>query len=291
MAEPRGMGRGLAAILPEPGLRSEVVELPIDSLAPNPDQPRKHFDKAGLEALASSIAESGVVQPVIATRLSDGSYELIAGERRWRAAGMAGLKTVPTVIRDQAEAERLELALIENMVREDLNPVEEARACLALIEELGLSKEELGKRIGRSRSQVSNLVRLLDLPDEAIDLLEDGTLSEGHGRAILQAPDHEARKQLAEKAAAEKLAAAQAVADKLNGTAVAVARKAGMDGRLFGSVGNADIAEALKAAGFDVDKASVRMPEGPLKAIGEFPIEVALHTDVIATITVNVAAE
>ena len=197
------MGRGLAAILPEPGLRSEVVELPIDSLAPNPDQPRKHFDKAGLEALASSIAESGVVQPVIATRLSDGSYELIAGERRWRAAGMAGLKTVPTVIRDQAEAERLELALIENMVREDLNPVEEARACLALIEELGLSKEELGKRIGRSRSQVSNLVRLLDLPDEAIDLLEDGTLSEGHGRAILQAPDHEARKQLAEKAAAE----------------------------------------------------------------------------------------
>ena len=203
MAEPRGMGRGLAAILPEPGLRSEVVELPIDSLAPNPDQPRKHFDKAGLEALASSIAESGVVQPVIATRLSDGSYELIAGERRWRAAGMAGLKTVPTVIRDQAEAERLELALIENMVREDLNPVEEARACLALIEELGLSKEELGKRIGRSRSQVSNLVRLLDLPDEAIDLLEDGTLSEGHGRAILQAPDHEARKQLAEKAAAE----------------------------------------------------------------------------------------
>jgi ParB family chromosome partitioning protein len=203
VAEPRGMGRGLAAILPEPGLRSEVVELPIDSLAPNPDQPRTKFDQAGLEALASSIAESGVVQPVIATRLSDGSYELIAGERRWRAAGMAGLKTVPTVIRDEAEAERLELALVENMVREDLNPVEEARACLALIEELGLSKEDLGKRIGRSRSQVSNLVRLLDLPDEAIELLEDGRLSEGHGRAILQAPDHEARKKLADRAADE----------------------------------------------------------------------------------------
>ena len=203
MAEPRGMGRGLAAILPEPGLRSEVVELPIESIAPNPDQPRSKFDQAGLEALASSIAESGVVQPVIATRLSDGSYELIAGERRWRAAGIAGLKTVPTVIRDQAEAERLELALIENMVREDLNPVEEARACLALIEELGLNKEELGKRIGRSRSQVSNLVRLLDLPDEAIALLEDGRLSEGHGRAILQAPDHETRKKLADQAARE----------------------------------------------------------------------------------------
>lgn len=203
MAEPRGMGRGLAAILPEPGLRSEVVELPIDSLAPNPDQPRTRFDRAGLEALAASIAESGVVQPVIATRLSDGSYELIAGERRWRAAGIAGLKTVPAVLRDPDEAERLELALIENMVREDLNPVEEARACLALVEELGLSKEELGKRIGRSRSQVSNLIRLLDLPEEAIVLLEAGELSEGHGRAILQAPDHETRKRLATQAAAE----------------------------------------------------------------------------------------
>jgi len=197
------MGRGLAAILPEPGLRTEVVELPIDSLAPNPDQPRTRFDRAGLEALAASIAESGVVQPVIATRLSDGSYELIAGERRWRAAGIAGLKTVPAVLRDPDEAERLELALIENMVREDLNPVEEAKACLALVEELGLSKEELGKRIGRSRSQVSNLIRLLDLPEEAIVLLEAGELSEGHGRAILQAPDHEVRKRLATQAAAE----------------------------------------------------------------------------------------
>ena len=197
------MGRGLAAILPEPGLRSEVVELPIESLAPNPDQPRTRFDRAGLEALAASIAESGVVQPVIATRLSDGRYELIAGERRWRAAGIAGLKTVPAVLRDPDEAERLELALIENMVREDLNPIEEAKACLALVEELGLSKEELGKRIGRSRSQVSNLVRLLDLPEEAIVLLEAGELSEGHGRAILQAPDHETRKRLATQAANE----------------------------------------------------------------------------------------
>ena len=203
MAEPRGMGRGLAAILPEPGLRSEVVELPIESLAPNPDQPRSNFDQAGLDALADSIADSGVVQPVIATRLSGGSYELIAGERRWRAAGIAGLKTIPTVIRDPAEAERLELALVENMVREDLNPVEEARACAALIEELGLSKEDLGRKIGRSRSQVSNLVRLLDLPDEAIALLEEGRITEGHGRAILQAPDHEARKELADRAARE----------------------------------------------------------------------------------------
>lgn len=203
MAEPRGMGRGLAAILPEPSLRSEVVELPIESLAPNPDQPRSNFDQAGLEALAASIADSGVVQPVIATRLSDGSYELIAGERRWRAAGIAGLKTIPTVIRDPAEAERLELALVENMVREDLNPIEEARACAALIEELGLSKEDLGRKIGRSRSQVSNLVRLLDLPDEAIALIEEGRLTEGHGRAILQAPDHEARKELAGSAARE----------------------------------------------------------------------------------------
>ena len=136
---------------------------------PNPSQPRTHFDADALASLASSIETSGVVQPLLVRPLHDGSYELIAGERRWRAAQQAGLEKVPAVVRDSEQAERLQVALIENMVREDLNPVEEARACAALVEELGVSKEELARRVGRSRPAISNLIRLLDLPDEVLE--------------------------------------------------------------------------------------------------------------------------
>lgn len=197
MAERRGLGRGLGAILPESTSDSNMRELPIELIKPNPGQPRKHFEEEPLAALAASITASGVVQPLLVRSLSDGSYELIAGERRWRAAQMAGITKVPVVVRDSDETDRLEVALIENMVREDLNPVEEARACAELVEELGLSKEELGRRIGRSRPQISNLIRLLDLPDEVILMLEREEISEGHGRAILQVSDHERRRHLA----------------------------------------------------------------------------------------------
>ena len=198
----RGIGRGLAAILPEAaaGDAGELRELPVELIKPNPDQPRTHFDPEALSALAASIETSGVVQPLLVRPLHDGSYELIAGERRWRAAQEAGLKKVPAVIRDQAEAERLQAALIENMVREDLNPVEEARACAALVDELGLSKEELARRVGRSRPSVSNLIRLLELPDETLELLEGGELSEGHGRALLGAKGNDVRRRLARDA-------------------------------------------------------------------------------------------
>ena len=195
-----GMGRGLGAILPQSEASAEVVDLPVETIVPNPNQPRTRFAPEALEALSQSIGASGVVQPLIVRKLSNGSYELIAGERRLRASQMAGLDRVPAVVRDSDEAERMEVALIENMVREDLNPVEEARACAALVEDLGLSKEELGRRVGRSRSQVSNLIRLLDLPDDVLEMLEDGRLSEGHGRAILQVSDHEARRDLARRA-------------------------------------------------------------------------------------------
>jgi ParB family transcriptional regulator, chromosome partitioning protein len=202
VAERRGMGRGLAAILPDAGSgEAELRELPVELIKPNPDQPRTRFDEDSLSGLASSIEASGIVQPLIVRSLSDGSYELIAGERRLRAAQKAGLARVPAVLRDQGEAERLQTALVENMVREDLNPVDEARACAALVEDLGLSKEEVGRRIGRSRSAVSNLIRLLDLPDEALTALQEGTLSEGHGRAILQARGNDARRRLARSAA------------------------------------------------------------------------------------------
>jgi ParB family transcriptional regulator, chromosome partitioning protein len=203
-AAKRGMGRGLAAILPESAVGDDVGdlrELPVGLIKPNPKQPRTNFDPAALAALAASIETSGVVQPLLVRPLADGSYELIAGERRWRAAQEAGLEKVPAIVRDSEQAERMQVALIENMVREDLNPVEEARACSALVEDLGLSKEDLARRIGRSRPAVSNLIRLLDLPDEALELLESGELSEGHGRALLAVSGNDVRRRLARDAA------------------------------------------------------------------------------------------
>jgi ParB family chromosome partitioning protein len=199
----RGIGRGLSAILPESEASDagELRELPVTLIKPNPSQPRTHFDEEALAALAASIEATGVVQPLLVRPLPDGSYELIAGERRWRAAQQAGVDKVPAVVRDQAEPERLQAALIENMVREDLNPVEEARACSALVEDLGLTKEELAKRVGRSRPAISNLIRLLELPDEALELLESGDLSEGHGKALLGANGNDVRRRLARDAA------------------------------------------------------------------------------------------
>jgi ParB family transcriptional regulator, chromosome partitioning protein len=199
----RGIGRGLAAILPEAeaSAAGELRELPVELIKPNPSQPRTKFDEEALDALAASIEASGVVQPLLVRPLPDGSYELVAGERRWRAAQKAGIAKVPAVVRDQEEAERLQAALIENMVREDLNPVEEAKACAALVEDLGLTKEELARRVGRSRPAVSNLIRLLELPDEALELLESGDLSEGHGKALLGAPGNDVRRRLARDAA------------------------------------------------------------------------------------------
>ena len=200
MARP-GMGRGLAAILPETAEEPELRQLPVESIRRNPRQPRTQFGPDSLKALAASLAEAGMVQPLIVRPLRDGRYELIAGERRWRAAREAGLQTVPAIVRDEDEAERLQTALIENMAREDLNPVDEARACAALVEDLGLSKKQLARRLGRSRPSISNLIRLLDLPDEVLNMVAAGELSEGHGRAILQAPDNEARRALAREAA------------------------------------------------------------------------------------------
>ena len=144
-----------------------------------------------------------MLQPVLLRPVPGGTYELIAGERRWRAAAIAGFDRVPAVVRPHDDAASLELALIENMAREDLNPVEEARACSLLVEELGLTREDVGRRVGRSRVAVSNLMRILDLPDDVLDLLSDGTLSEGHGRALLMASDHADRRRLARTAVAE----------------------------------------------------------------------------------------
>ncbi len=208
MVRPTGMGRGLGAILAvsapaDEARRDDFRELPVELIAPSAKQPRKHFDQDALQALAGSLGEQGVLQPILVRPVAGGTYELVAGERRWRAAQLAGLSTVPALVRTRDDAQTLEVALVENMAREDLNPMEEARAVAALVEELGLTREQVGRRIGRSRVAVSNLLRLLDLPDEAAALIEDGALTEGHGRALLLAADHGDRRRLAREAAAE----------------------------------------------------------------------------------------
>ncbi|MGI8439734.1 MAG: ParB/RepB/Spo0J family partition protein [Thermoleophilaceae bacterium] len=199
----RGMGRGLAALLPSASRHLDSLrELAVESVRPNPRQPRRDFDAEALVALSESIRARGVLQPIVVRPVAGQGFELVAGERRLRAAGMAGLERVPAIVRQAEESEQLELAMIENMAREDLNPVEEARACATLVEDLGLTKEELGRRVGRSRVAVSNLIRLLDLPDDVLSLLESGQLSEGHGRALLLRRDQADRRRLAREAVA-----------------------------------------------------------------------------------------
>ena len=209
-----GIGRGLSAILPEaavepkgsaagPDAGGGLVEIDIDLIDPNPDQPRQRFDDETIAALAQSIGTAGVIQPLLVRPIDGGRYEIIAGERRYRASKAAGLKKLPAIVRDEDKATRMQTALIENVAREQLNPVDEAHACQMLIDDLGLPKKELGDRLGRSRVAISNLIRLLDLPDDVLELLAGGELSEGHGRALLRAPDHEDRRRLARQAAEE----------------------------------------------------------------------------------------
>lgn len=197
-AQQRGMGRGLSAILPRGGKVDDGLrEIPLDLIQPNSRQPRQTFDEARLAELAESIRTRGVLQPVVVTPLAGGAFELVAGERRLRAAQRVELATIPALVRNTDDWERLDLALAENMARVDLNPVEEARACAMLVDDLGLTKQEVGRRVGRSRVAISNLIRLLDLPEEALELIERGGLTEGHGRALLLCKDHALRRSLA----------------------------------------------------------------------------------------------
>jgi ParB family chromosome partitioning protein len=209
--ERRGLGRGLAALLGEgqaaAGLSAAgLLELPLDLVEPNPDQPRTAIDPEALQALASSIRASGLLQPVVVSPAGpSGRHQLVAGERRWRAARLAGLERVPAVVREADDRERLELALVENLVREDLNPIDVAQACACLIEDFGQTQAALAERLGRSRPAISNLVRLLELPEGVQEMIAAGALSEGHGRAVLMADGPARRARVAEAAVARSL--------------------------------------------------------------------------------------
>jgi ParB family chromosome partitioning protein len=192
----RGLGRGLEVLLGG-AAQTELAELPVDAIHPNPRQPRRRFDHEATSGLAESIRSQGVVQPVLVRPRAEGGWELIAGERRWRAAREAGVGTVPAVVRQADDRESLVLALVENVAREQLSPVEEARAYAALVDEFELSLGDVAERVGRSKPSVSNRLRMLELPDDVLGMVERGELSEGHARAVLAVPDQDGRRRLA----------------------------------------------------------------------------------------------
>jgi ParB family chromosome partitioning protein len=194
----RGLGRGLELLMG--GLEPtsvELLELPVDALHPSARQPRRRFEAEAASGLAESIRTQGVIQPLLVRPRAAGGWEIVAGERRWRAAREAGRQTVPAVVREADDRDTLLLGLIENVAREQLTPVEEARAYAVLIDEFSLSLGDVAERVGRSKPSVSNRIRLLDLPDDVLGMLERGQLSEGHARAVLAVPDNEGRRRLA----------------------------------------------------------------------------------------------
>ncbi len=237
MARPGGLGRGLSSLIPagdgggpEVGASPDgprLEELPIDAIVPNPHQPRVHFDEESLNELAASIREIGVLQPVLVRPASSGNgFELLAGERRWRAARRAGLSVIPAVVRTTDDLGSVERALVENLHRQDLTPLEEAAAYQQLIEDFQFTHEQVATRVGKSRSAVTNLLRLLSLPASIQHLLADGRLSAGHAKALLGTPDRAFQEQLARRAVAEGWsvrAVEEAVRDRSSGLGGAVA--------------------------------------------------------------------
>src|SRR5437763_3448597 len=225
-AHDRGLGRGLGALIPRAsaGLR----EIPVDAIRPNPWQPRTHFDEQELEELSQSIREHGLLQPVLVSQQGDGSFQLITGERRWRAVQLAGLPTIAAMVKETTPQASLEMALVENIQRSDLNPLEEAHAFRSLIDEHGLTQEQLAQRIGKSRVAVTNTLRLLHLPDAVRDALANGAISEGHARAILMAEGESRRLRTLEQVLADHLSVrdTEALAREMNESRVSTAQTA-----------------------------------------------------------------
>lgn len=214
-----GLGRGLDALLPESdAAQGAGQEISIGDIDPNPDQPRRTFTEESIAQLAQSIRDQGVLQPILVTPTEDGRYQLVAGERRWRAARLAGLETVPCLVRDLDEVQQREIALIENLQREDLNPLEAAQGVQNLMRQCGYTQETVARRLGKSRPAVANLLRLLNLPDEVQEMVRQGVLSAGHARVIAGVEGEAAQLALAKEAVARDLSVRQL-------EAVAAARK------------------------------------------------------------------
>ena len=217
--EKKGLGTGLAALFGEDELdeQSELMTLPITKVEPRKDQPREYFDEAALQELADSISQYGLIQPIVARRLPDGFYQIIAGERRWRASRMAGLAEVPVRVIEADDRTTAELALVENLQRENLNPIEEAKGYKTLIEVYGLTQEETAKSVGRSRPAITNSMRLLSLSDDVLRLVEDGKLSAGHARALIPITDEKTQLDAAKEVISKSLSVrkTEALAAKL----------------------------------------------------------------------------
>jgi ParB family transcriptional regulator, chromosome partitioning protein len=195
----RGLGRGFEVLIGGAEGGTQLADLPVDAIHANPRQPRRRFEPDATTGLASSIARQGLLQPIVVRPRAAGGYELIAGERRWRAARQAGIETLPALVRDADDRDSLLLALVENVAREQLSAVEEARAYASLVDEFDLSLGDVAERVGRSKSSVSNRLRLLELPEEVLWMVARGDLTEGHARAVLALPDHDERKKLAKR--------------------------------------------------------------------------------------------
>ena len=224
MATKHGLARGLDALLPETDLPAGVTEIAVSQLDPNPDQPRRTFDTQALEALAESIRQAGVLQPLLVVE-NGARYRIVAGERRYRASKMAGLTEVPVIVLDKSDLETAQISLIENIQREDLNPVEEAQAYRALIDSYNLTQEEVSAKVGKGRSTITNALRLLDLSDDVVAMLNAGELSAGHARALLSLKDKSREREVAAKIVSGGLSvrAAEDLVKKENRAAAAAA--------------------------------------------------------------------
>ncbi len=273
--ERRGLGRGLEVLLGD-AVQPELLHLPVETIHPNPRQPRRRFEPEAAEGLAASIRLQGVLQPVVVRRRPEGGFELIAGERRWRAARAAGVPTLPALVKDVGDRDSLLLGLVENVAREQLSPVEEARAYASLVDEFELSLGDVAERVGRSKPSVSNRLRLLELPEDVLWMLARGDLTEGHARAVLSLPDDDARRRLARRITKEGMtvrgaeraaqsggarrrprralaldpdlvARAQAAAEQLTGLPTRVT-SGGLEIRFGDDTALAELVEALEAA-------------------------------------------
>jgi ParB family chromosome partitioning protein len=203
----RGLGKGLEVLIGGRGGAPELADVPVEQIHPNPRQPRRRFEPHAGAGLADSVKSQGLLQPVVLRPRPEGGWELIAGERRWRAARDAGLASVPALIREADDRDTLLLSLVENVAREQLSPVEEARAYALLIDEFGLTLAQIGERVGKAKPTISNRIRLLDLPEDVLWMLARGDLTERHARAVLAVPDHESRRKLAKRIVEQGLTA------------------------------------------------------------------------------------